>query len=86
VSDHASDFPAGATQRPELPSGSERQIRRGETLPSDLQKQVQSLPLACEDQLPKLSNALERVVYSGRVLLINNKGRILDMFYLEDEQ
>jgi hypothetical protein len=73
-------------QRPELPSGSERQIRRGETLSPDLQKQVQSLPLTCEEQLPKLSTDLERVVYNGRVLLINGKGRILDMFYLEDEQ
>jgi hypothetical protein len=86
VNDHASDFPPGTTQRPELPSGSERQIRRGETVPADLQKQMQSLPLACEDQLPKLPNDSERVVYSGRVLLINSKGRILDMFYLEDEQ
>jgi hypothetical protein len=86
VSDHASDFPPGAIQRPELPSGSERQIRRGETLPTDLQKQVLSLPLACEDQLPKLSHELERVLYNGRIMLINNTGRILDLFYLEDEQ
>jgi hypothetical protein len=86
VSDHASDFPPGATQRPELPSGTERQIRRGETLSSDLQKQVLSLPLACEDQLPKLSNQFERVLYNGRVMLIDNRGRILDLFYLEDEQ
>jgi hypothetical protein len=86
VSDHASDFPPGVTQRPELPSGSERQIRRGETLSSDLQKQVLSLPLACEEQLPTLSHELERVLYNGRIMLINNKGRILDLFYLEDEQ
>src|SRR5437879_1240862 len=46
VNDHAADFPAGATERPELPSGSERQIRRGETLSADVQRQVQSLPLA----------------------------------------
>jgi len=86
VSEHASDFPAGATQRPELPSGSERQIHRGGSLPSDVQNQAQSLPLVCEDQLPKLPNDLERVVYAGRVLLIDSKGHILDTFYLDQNQ
>jgi hypothetical protein len=83
VNDHAADFPAGAIERPELPPGSERQLRRGETLSPDVQRQVQSLPLACEDQLPKLSGDLERVVYSGKVLLIDNRSRILDMFNLD---
>lgn len=86
VSEHASDFPAGATQRPELPSGSERQIHRGGTLPSEVQSQAQSLPLVCEEQLPKLPSDLERVVYAGRVLLIDGKGQVLDMFYLDQNQ
>jgi len=86
VNEHASDLPAGATQRPELPSGSERQIHRGGTLPSEIQNQAQSLPLACEDQLPRLSNDLERVVYGGRVLLIDSKGHVLDTFYLDQNQ
>jgi hypothetical protein len=86
VSEHASDFPAGTTQRPELPSGSERQIHRGGTLSSDIQNQAQSLPLSCEDQLPKLPSDLERVVYGGRALLIDSKGRVLDVFYLDENQ
>ena len=86
VSEHSSAFPPGTTERPELPSGSERQIRRGETLSSDVQKQVQSLPLTCEEQLPKLSHDLERVVYNGRVLLIDANNRIRDMFYLDENQ
>lgn len=86
VNEHASDLPAGATQRPELPAGSERQIHRGGTLPSEVQSQAQSLPLACEDDLPKLPNDLERVVYGGRVLLIDSKGQVLDMFYLDQNQ
>ena len=86
VNEHASAFPPGTTDRPELPAGSERQIRRGETLSSDVQKQVQSLPLACEEQLPKLPNDLERVVYNGRVLLIDGQNHILDMFYLDEGQ
>ena len=86
VNEHASDLPAGATERPELPSGSERQIHRGGTLPSEVQNQAQSLPLACEEQLPRLSNDLERVVYGGRVLLIDSKSHVLDMFYLDQNQ
>ncbi len=86
VSEHASDFPAGTTQRPELPSGSERQIHRGGNLPSEIQNQAQSLPLSCEDQLPKLSNDLERVIYGGRAILIDSKGRVLDTFYLDENQ
>jgi len=86
VSEHASAFPPGTTDRPELPSGSERQIRRGETLSSDVQKQIQSLPLACEEQLPKLPHDLERVVYNGRVLLIDSNNHIRDTFYLDENQ
>lgn len=86
VKDHAADFPASTIDRPELPSGSERQIHRGGNLPSEIQNQAQSLPLVCEDQLPKLPADLERVVYSGRVLLIDGKGRVLDMFYLDQDQ
>jgi len=86
VNEHASDLPAGTTQRPELPSGSERQMRRGGSLPSEIQNQALSLPLACEEQLPRLSNDLERVVYGGRVLLIDSKGHVLDMFYLDQNQ
>ena len=86
MNEHASDLPQGTTQRPELPSGSERQIHRGGTLPSEIQNQAQSLPLACEEQLPRLPSDLERVIYDGRALLIDSKGHVLDMFYLEQNQ
>ena len=86
VNEHASDLPQAATQRPELPSGGERQIHRGGTLPSEIQNQAQSLPLACEEQLPRLPNDMERVVYSGRVLLIDTKGHVLDAFNLDQNQ
>jgi hypothetical protein len=86
VNEHSSDLPAAATQRPELPSGSERQIHRGGSLPSEVLNQAESLPLACEDQLPRLPGDMERVVYGGRVLLIDSKGHVLDMFYLDQNQ
>ena len=62
------------------PSGAERQIHRGGSLSTEIQNHAQALPLACEDQLPKLPSDLERVVYSGRVLLIDSKGHVMDMF------
>jgi hypothetical protein len=86
VNEHSSDLPAAATQRPELPSGAERQIRRGGVLSTEIQNAAQALPLACEDQLPKLPSDLERVVYSGRVLLIDSKGHVIDMFPLDQSQ
>jgi hypothetical protein len=86
VNEHSSDLPAAATQRPELPSGAERQIRRGGILSTEIQNAAQALPLACEDQLPKLPSDLERVVYSGRVLLIDSKGHVIDMFPLDQTQ
>ncbi len=86
VSAHADDFPPGTTQAAELPPGSDRQLRRGDTLSADQQQQLQSLPLACEEQLPGLPNDLERVVYSGKILLIDGKGRIHDAFDLGGQQ
>jgi len=84
VREHASEFPAGITQRPELPSGEERQLQRGKSLPAGISKQVKSLPLACVQQLPTLPADLERVIYNGRVLLINRQNYILDLFYLDE--
>lgn len=86
IADHASELAPSSTQRPELPSGSERQVRRGEVLPSEVQKQAQSLPLQCEDELPRLPSDFERVVYNGRVLLVDAKGRVADLFYLDENQ
>jgi outer membrane lipoprotein SlyB len=83
ISDHASELPPGTTLRAELPSGSERDLHRDGTVPSDLQKKLQSLPLACVQQLPNLPSDMERVVYSGHVMLIDSNNRILDIFDLE---
>jgi len=87
VMEHASELPSGITQREDLPTGNERQIRIGGTFPSELQTKAQALPLACEQQLPQLPREMERVVYNGRVILVNDPNqRVLDMFYLEESQ
>lgn len=86
INEHAAEFPQGTLEKEELPSGSERNVRVGGTLPRDLQAKAQSLPLSCEEQLPKLPNDQERVVYTGRVLLLDGYGRILDIFDLEQSE
>src|SRR5437588_3375051 len=83
---HATEFPEGTLERPELPSGSDRQVRVGGTLPSDVETKAQALPIACEQQLPNLRSNQERVVYSGRVLLVDASGHVLDMFELNENR
>jgi outer membrane lipoprotein SlyB len=84
LDEHSTELPTGTLQRDELPSGSERQLKLGGTLSSDLQKKAQPLPLACEDQLPRLPGDQERVIYSGRVLLIDGSSHVLDIFDLNE--
>ena len=86
VAEHQADLPAGITQREELPAGNERQVRAGGTLPAEVERKAQALPLACEKQLKELPGDLERVIYNGRVLLINDSDHIVDMFYLDETQ
>ncbi|HZQ24419.1 MAG TPA: hypothetical protein VFA89_16645 [Terriglobales bacterium] len=87
VAEHTADLPAGITQREDLPAGNERSVRAGGALPADIARKSQALPLACERQLAKLPNDVERVVYNGRVLLIRDRdNHILDMFYLDETQ
>ena len=69
-----------------MPSGSDRQVRVGGTLPSDVENRAQALPIACEQQLPNLPSNQERVVYSGRVLLVDEGGHVLDMFELNENR
>jgi hypothetical protein len=54
--------------------------QRGQVLSADVQRQLRSLPLACDNQLPAVSNDLERVIYGGQVMLIDSSNRILDVF------
>jgi hypothetical protein len=84
LSAHTAELPSGIMEKSELPSGAERQVRVGGTLSTELQQKAQSLPLSCEEQLPKVPNDQERVIYSGRVLLLDGYGHILDMFDLQE--
>lgn len=74
--DNASSLPAGYMRKGTASSG----YQRGQTIPVDIQRQLRSLPLACDNQLPAVSNDLERVIYGGQVMLIDSSSRILDAF------
>jgi hypothetical protein len=83
LSEHASELPPGTMQKSELSPGAERDLHRDGTVPPEVAKQMQPLPLACMRQLPNLPSDQERVVYAGRVLLITADNHILDIFELE---
>jgi hypothetical protein len=53
---------------------------KGDTLPYAAQKKIRALPLACERQLPAVSNDQERIIYNQQVLLISGNNLVLDSF------
>ena len=77
-----SGLPPGLAKRDNLPPGLEKHIQRNGTLPPGLQKKVQPLPYACSDELPNVPSGWERVILSGRILLLNRERRIIDLFFL----
>lgn len=86
LAEHASELPPGTVQREAMPSGQERDLRAGGTLPNEVQTNARSLPLACDQQLPRLPADQDRIVYKGRVMLTDSSNRILDMFYVDESQ
>ena len=79
-----SNLPPGLAKRDRLPPGLEKQVERNGTLPPGLQKRVQPLPKQCEVQLPRLPHDWERVILSGRIILLDQGQRILDVVELHD--
>jgi hypothetical protein len=63
-------------------SGGQSTLQKNGTLPLTVQRRAKALPLACERQLPTLSNDLERVIYNRQVMLIDSNNRVLDIFQL----
>lgn len=55
-----------------LPSGLEKKLQRGGTLPPGWQKKVQVFPRDLEIQLPHIPVGSRRVVYGRMALLIND--------------
>ncbi len=82
VNDRAG-LPPGLAKKDRLPPGLERQLQRNGTLPPGLQKRVQPLPYQCTIRLPRLPRDWARVVLSGRIILLDSRLRIVDLFWLE---
>ena len=82
VNDRAG-LPPGLAKKDHLPPGLERQLHRNGTLPPGLQKRVQPLPDSCVTGLPRLPNDWAIVVLSGRIIMLNARQRIVDLFWLE---
>src|SRR5207302_8181812 len=68
-----SNLPPGLAKRDRLPPGLEKQLQRNGTLPPGLQKRVEPLPERCEVQLPRLPRNWERVILSGRIILLGQE-------------
>jgi hypothetical protein len=77
IRDHASTLPDSALRKP---AGVIPTFKAGDTIPADTQRQLRSLPLQCDRELPTLSNDIERVIYGGQVMLIDTTNRVLDAF------
>jgi len=84
VNDRAG-LPPGLAKKDRLPPGLERQLQRNGTLPPGLQKRVQPLPGSCTARLPRLPRDWDRVVLSGRIILLDPQQRIVDLFWLDGD-
>jgi outer membrane lipoprotein SlyB len=82
VNDRAG-LPPGLAKKDRLPPGLEQQLRRNGTLPPGLQKRAQRLPGSCEARLPRLPNDWVRVAVSGRIIMLDSRERIVDLFWLD---
>jgi outer membrane lipoprotein SlyB len=78
IRDNGASLPSSYMHKGTAMSG----YQRGQVLSADVQRQLRSLPLACDNQLPAVSNDLERVIYGGQVMLIDSSNRVLDVFDL----
>jgi hypothetical protein len=77
IRDHASTLPDSALRKA---TGVSTAFKAGDTVPTETQRQLRSLPLQCDRELPMLGNDLERVIYGGQVMLIDSTNRVLDAF------
>ena len=81
--DDRSGLPPGLARRDRLPPGLERHLQRNGTLPPGLQRRVRPLPDVCEAPLPRLPRHWSRVVLGGRIILLDPRPRVVDLFWLE---
>ncbi len=79
------DLPPTLARKEQISPETAKLMQRNGTLPADLARRAQALPLACESQLPKLPSNVERVILNRQILLINADNRILDVLALDEQ-
>lgn len=84
--DNYSNLPPGLAKKDRLPPGLERHLERDGTLPPGLEKRVRPLPQSCEIRLPRLPHDWERVILGGRIILLDQTRRILDILDVQDDE
>ena len=81
------NLPPGLAKRGgNLPPGLEKQVQRNGQLPPGLQKRVQPMPEVCTTRLPRLPVDWARVILGRRVILLDPRQVIIDIFNLEDDE
>ena len=80
------NLPPGLAKRDRLPPELDRQLERNGTLPTALESRAEPLPDACNGRLPRLPAEWSRVLVGNRVLLLDSRSRIADLFNLDDEE
>jgi hypothetical protein len=76
------NLPPGLANRGgDLPPGLEKRMRRDEILPPSLQDRMEPLPAELERRLPRLPSGYSRVVLSGRVMILQDDGQIVDLMF-----
>jgi hypothetical protein len=81
-SNHENLPPGLAKRGGNLPPGLEKRMSRDGVLPPGLQKRVEPLPEDLERELPRLPSGHSRVVLSGRVMILADDGRIVDLMFI----
>ncbi len=77
------NLPPGLAKRGgKLPPGLERQLERNGTLPPGLQKRLQPFPDELEEQLPRLPAGYARAILPGRVLILGEDNRVVDLMLI----
>ena len=86
MSGNYGNLPPGLAKRGgNLPPGLEKQVERNGQLPPGLQKRVQPLPDACISRLPRLPADWARVILGHRIILLDPRQRIADLFSLDGD-
>lgn len=80
---HHDKAPAGLRDKDRLPPEKESQLRKGDVVPRDLQKQEHPIPRDLSRQLPPPPHDSRYVAVGGHVAQVDHQHRLQDIIHLE---